>query len=48
MLMEIYANAIAARGQEVPAEVRDGGFDLRSGVDAEVKWIAERRSLVRK
>lgn len=48
MLMEIYANAIAARGQEVPAEVRDGGFDLRSSVDAEVKWMSGRRFLVRK
>ena len=37
MLMGIYAKVIAARGQGVFAEVRDGGFDLRSGVDAEVK-----------
>ena len=37
MLMEIYTKAIAAQGQGVFAEVRGGGFDLRSGVDAEVK-----------
>jgi glycosyltransferase involved in cell wall biosynthesis len=48
MLMEIYAKAIAARGQGVFAEVRGGGSDLRSGVDAEVKWIGGRRALARK
>jgi len=48
VLMEIYTKAIAARGQGVFAEIRDGGFDLRAGVDAEVKWMGGRRSLVRK
>jgi glycosyltransferase involved in cell wall biosynthesis len=48
MLMEIYTKAIAARGQGVFAEARDSGFDLRSGADAEVKWMGGRRSLVRK
>jgi hypothetical protein len=48
MLMEIYAKAIAARGQGEFAEVRGGGFDLRSGVDADVKWMGGRRALVRK